>query len=72
MKIPDPQAPVLSAFLVETDEITENTEGDPDAPEPAAEETRLPMNLQQCRPCLINRHLSSAMGAELKEFCCTK
>jgi len=33
----DPQA-ALSAFLVETDEITENTEGDPDAPEPAAEE----------------------------------
>ena len=39
MKTPDPQAPALSAFLVETDEITENTEGDPDAREPAAEET---------------------------------
>jgi hypothetical protein len=24
MKTPDPQAPALSAFLVETDEITEN------------------------------------------------
>lgn len=39
MKTPDPQAPALSAFLVETDEITENTEADPNAPEPAAEET---------------------------------
>lgn len=38
IKTPDPQAAALSAFLVETDEITENTEGDPDAPEPAAEE----------------------------------
>ena len=39
IKTPDPQAPALSAFLVENDEITENAEGDPDAPEPAAEET---------------------------------
>jgi hypothetical protein len=39
MKTPDPQAPALSAFLVETDEITENKEESPDAPEPAAEET---------------------------------
>jgi hypothetical protein len=39
MKTPDPQAPAFSAFLVETVEITENTEEDPDAPEPAAEET---------------------------------
>jgi hypothetical protein len=39
MKTSDPQALALSAFLVETDKITENTEGDPDAPEPTDEET---------------------------------
>jgi len=35
--IPDPQSPGPALFLVKTDETPENTEGDPDAPEPAAE-----------------------------------
>lgn len=36
MKASDPQFPGLSAFLVETQECPEDTEGDSDAPEPAA------------------------------------
>ena len=34
---PNPQYSVPSASLVETEENTENTEGDTDGPEPAAE-----------------------------------
>jgi hypothetical protein len=34
---PDPQYSDPSASLVETGENTENSEGDPDGPEPAAE-----------------------------------
>jgi hypothetical protein len=37
MIIPDPQSPGPALFLVKTDETPENTEGDPDAPEPVAE-----------------------------------
>ena len=37
MKTLDTQAHAPSAFLVETEETPENTEGDTDAPEPAAE-----------------------------------
>jgi hypothetical protein len=36
MKTADPESPAASAFLIETD-ITENAEGHPEAPEPAAE-----------------------------------
>jgi hypothetical protein len=37
MKTPDAQSPGPSAILVDTEETPENTQGDPDAPEPAAE-----------------------------------
>jgi hypothetical protein len=37
MKTPVPQCPGTLASLVETEEMTENTERGPDAPEPAAE-----------------------------------
>lgn len=37
VKTPDPHSLGLSAFLVETEVTLENTEGDPNAPETAAE-----------------------------------